>query len=185
MTSSAGLHVQCRATSKTMLVLFFTLAVSSLVDSTRLPDPQVYPSKGEATRGHLALQESRSSTWQTAISQPDSSCKEDAECASHAQCDHGKCNVAPLGSMVGIDILMCFLAFVIAGFSLAAGVGGGGLYVPLLMFVLSFGAREATALSQAMLFGGAFAAFVYNFQMCHPARQARPLINFELALLMA
>jgi len=77
------------------------------------------------------------------------------------------------------------LAFVIAGFSLAAGVGGGGLYVPLLMFVLSFDTRVATALSQAMLFGGASAALVYNIQMPHPARPQRPLINFYLALLMA
>jgi uncharacterized membrane protein YfcA len=90
-----------------------------------------------------------------------------------------------LGQMLVPDILMCLLAFVIAGFSLAAGVGGGGLYVPLLMFVLSFDTRVATALSQAMLFGGAFAAFVYNIQMSHPNRPDRPLINFELALLMA
>jgi len=90
-----------------------------------------------------------------------------------------------LGEMLLADVIMCALAFVIAGFSLAAGVGGGGLYVPLLMAVLSFDTRVATALSQSMLFGGALAALVYNVQVSHPNRPERPLINFELALLMA
>jgi len=112
-------------------------------------------------------------------------CSKDADCAWHAECDESKCEVVPLGNAVGPDALMCCLAFVIAGFSLAAGVGGGGLYVPLLMFVLSFDTRVATALSQAMLFGGAAAAFVYNCQSAHPAKPERPLINYELALLMA
>lgn len=82
------------------------------------------------------------------------------------------------------DILMCVLAFFVAGISLAAGVGGGGLFVPLLMMVLGLDSRRATALSQAMLMGGALSAFGYNIQASHPSKPERPLINFELACLM-
>merc|ERR1719382_1741283 len=77
------------------------------------------------------------------------------------------------------------MSFCIAGVSLAAGVGGGGLFVPLLMSALSFDARFATALSQAMLGGGAAAAFLYNIRHTHPRDPTRPLVDFELACLMA
>lgn len=89
-----------------------------------------------------------------------------------------------LGQNIVLDIAMCALAFVIAGFALAAGVGGGGLYVPLLMIVLAFDVRIASALSQAMLFGGALAAFAYNANGSHPMKPERPLISFELAGVM-
>mmetsp|Transcript_81550 Transcript_81550/g.141687 ORF Transcript_81550/g.141687 Transcript_81550/m.141687 type:complete len:499 (+) Transcript_81550:65-1561(+) len=82
------------------------------------------------------------------------------------------------------DIGLCAIAFCVAGVSLAAGVGGGGLFVPLLMIVLSLSSKIATSLSQAALFGGALSAFVYNMQCGHPSRPARPLINFELACLI-
>jgi len=143
----------------------------------------------------LALEQEargRGDAWEEAYESPPNKvkkgfCEEDADCAWHAHCgsETKQCRAHALGEMIGPDILMSSLAFVIAGFSLAAGVGGGGLYVPLLMFVLSLETRVATALSQAMLFGGAFAALVYNARMSHPARPERPLINFELALLMA
>jgi uncharacterized membrane protein YfcA len=76
---------------------------------------------------------------------------------------------------------MGVIGFLVAAISLAAGVGGGGLNVPLLMLVLSFDAHVATAMSQAMLTGGALAAFIYNFHGAHPTRPQRPLINYELA----
>lgn len=82
------------------------------------------------------------------------------------------------------DIALCVIAFFVAGISLAAGVGGGGLFVPLLMIVLGLNSKIATSLSQAALFGGALSAFAYNMQCGHPSRPARPLINFELACLI-
>jgi len=135
----------------------------------------------------LSLEEARQQEWEESTPQPKEHCSKDTECSWHAQCSKNtkRCEVVPLGQMLGADVTMCLLAFVIAGFSLAAGVGGGGLYVPLLMFILSFDTRVGTALSQAMLFGGAFAALLYNVHMKNPARPERPLINFELALLMA
>lgn len=149
----------------------------------------VSPEPAIVKRSTLLLQrdEAMQKEWAEAKRQSRMICTEDADCAWHARCKSSteQCEALRLGQMLGADILMCLLAFVIAGFSLAAGVGGGGLYVPLLMFILSLETRFATALSQAMLFGGASAALVYNFQMSHPSRPKRPLINYELALLMA
>jgi len=112
-------------------------------------------------------------------------CTIDGDCGWHAKCNQNQeCAAKSLGEDLRADCLMCALAFVISAYSLAAGVGGGGLYVPLLMCVLSVDAHVATALSQAMLCGGACAAFVYNSQSTHPSRPGWPLINFELACLI-
>jgi len=113
-------------------------------------------------------------------------CSVDTDCGGHARCDteSGECATLPFGAVLWKDLLMFALGFVVAAISLAAGVGGGGLNVPLLMTVLSFDAHVATAMSQAMLTGGALAAFLYNYQDSHPDWPKRPLINFELASLI-
>merc|ERR1719329_1766954 len=110
---------------------------------------------------------------------------EGAVCAWNSVCVAGECVAAPLFANIGADVIAAVLAFFIAGFSLAAGVGGGGLFVPLLMAVLSFTPTVATATSQAMLAGGSLAALFYNLRQSHPDFKDRPLIDFELALIMA
>lgn len=118
----------------------------------------------------------------------DHSCKADADCGWHARCDLSQkkpeCASLELGEDIRADVAMCVLGFFIAACSLAAGIGGGGLNVPLLMSVLSFDAHVATAMSQAMLTGGAVAAYIYNRTSHHPARPERSLINYELASLI-
>jgi uncharacterized membrane protein YfcA len=135
-----------------------------------------------------ALRESQISTKIDFVHVPlrDHSCDSNDDCGYHAKCDPEikECATKRIGEDIKADILMCVLGFLVAAVSLAAGVGGGGLNVPLLMLVLSFDAHVATAMSQAMLSGGALAAFIYNFNSTHPCRPERPLINFELASLI-
>mmetsp|Transcript_46946 Transcript_46946/g.132402 ORF Transcript_46946/g.132402 Transcript_46946/m.132402 type:complete len:420 (-) Transcript_46946:262-1521(-) len=111
-------------------------------------------------------------------------CLDSSDCGWHADCLNGTCKAFHLGDLLGADAAMGAIAFLVAGLSLAAGVGGGGLFVPLLMIVLSFDAVTASALSQAMLLGGALAAFAYNLSQSHPRVKARPLVDYELACLM-
>eukprot|EP00418_Pyrodinium_bahamense_P070308 CAMPEP_0179096260 /NCGR_PEP_ID=MMETSP0796-20121207/44244_1 /TAXON_ID=73915 /ORGANISM="Pyrodinium bahamense, Strain pbaha01" /LENGTH=628 /DNA_ID=CAMNT_0020793977 /DNA_START=1 /DNA_END=1884 /DNA_ORIENTATION=- len=58
----------------------------------------------------------------------------------------------------GADVGAALAFFVISGLALSAGIGGGGLYVPLLMTITGFTVRSATAVSQACLAGGASTA---------------------------
>jgi len=111
-------------------------------------------------------------------------CVDDIACGWHASCIDQKCEVHKLFADPLADISMGAISFVIAGISLAAGVGGGGMFVPLLMLFLSFETRVATALSQAMLLGGALAAFLYNATHTHPHVKGRPIIDYQLACLM-
>eukprot|EP00392_Amoebophrya_sp_AT5.2_P007115 g7129.t1 len=51
-------------------------------------------------------------------------------------------------SPTDMDLLGTFLFFVFSGLALSAGVGGGGIYVPLLILLLRFRPHKATAVSQ-------------------------------------
>lgn len=126
------------------------------------------------------------SLWSRLLQLEKRSCNLDSDCGLHMQCGDGHvCILREFGADLHLDALAGLASFVIAGISLVAGVGGGGLFVPLLMGLLSFDARTATALSQSMLTGGALAALVYNVGQAHPRTPSLPLVDFDLACLLA
>lgn len=115
-------------------------------------------------------------------------CTEDAQCENFPMrvCskENWKCtHKGLLGRSGGTDIGAAILFFFISGLALSAGIGGGGLYVPLLMVILHFKVREATGLSQACLAGGASTALCYNARQRHPSGH-KPMIDYDLVLVM-
>jgi len=85
--------------------------------------------------------------------------------------------------MLQEDVLLFVLMFCIAVCAGAAGIGGGGLNVPVLMMVSSFGIKEAVPLSHAAVMGNSLAQLLFNFKLRHPSAPQRPLIHYELAIL--
>ncbi|CAD7956188.1 unnamed protein product [Amoebophrya sp. A25] len=82
------------------------------------------------------------------------------------------------------DTVALLIWFFGAGLAMAAGVGGGGIFVPLGILLLRFGAKTATGLSQASIFGAACGGLVINLQNRHPIAD-RPLIDLDMALFLA
>lgn len=85
--------------------------------------------------------------------------------------------------MLQEDLLLFIVMFIIAVCAGAAGIGGGGLNVPILMMISSFGIKEAVPLSHAAVMGNAFAQLIMNAPQRHPNAPQRPLIHYELAIL--
>ena len=99
---------------------------------------------------------------------------------------HDACVHKPLlPTLATLDIVTMVVVFVIAALALASGIGGGGLYVPVLNLVLRFQPHAATGLSQALICGGAIGALVVNARERHPAAPGRPLIDYGLAAFLA
>uniref|UniRef100_A0A0G4G5J7 Membrane transporter protein n=1 Tax=Chromera velia CCMP2878 TaxID=1169474 RepID=A0A0G4G5J7_9ALVE len=71
----------------------------------------------------------------------------------------------------------------ISAAAITVGIGGGGLFVPLLIVAFDFQISQATGLSQALIFGGTLAGLFLNLQQRHPVAD-RPAINLELILFM-
>ena len=64
-----------------------------------------------------------------------------------------------------------------------AGIGGGGMLVPILILIVGFEPHDATPLSNVAILGGSLANLYSNAPRRHPIRD-KPLISYEVALLM-
>ncbi|RHY29450.1 hypothetical protein DYB32_005120 [Aphanomyces invadans] len=72
--------------------------------------------------------------------------------------------------------MVCFVS--------GGGLGGGGLLVPLYIIVLGFSSHDAIPLSKATIFGSAVASCLLNVRKKHPLDSKRPLIDYEVMVMM-
>jgi uncharacterized membrane protein YfcA len=79
-----------------------------------------------------------------------------------------------LGSIVG---------FFGAAFGSVGGVGGGGIFVPMLSLIIGFDPKSSTAISKCMIMGAAVSTVYYNLKLRHPTIDM-PIIDYDLALLI-
>lgn len=75
------------------------------------------------------------------------------------------------------------IGFFGAAFGSVGGVGGGGIFVPMLTLIVGFDAKSATAISKCMIMGAAASTVYYNLKLRHPTIDI-PIIDYDLALLI-
>ncbi|MFS7990421.1 putative transmembrane protein TauE [Helianthus anomalus] len=80
-------------------------------------------------------------------------------------------------------VLGSFIGFCGAAFGSVGGVGGGGIFVPMLMLIIGFDPKSATAISKCMIMGAAASTVYYNLKLRHPTLDM-PIIDYDLALLI-
>lgn len=80
-------------------------------------------------------------------------------------------------------ILGTFIGFCGAAFGSVGGVGGGGIFVPMLSLIIGFDPKSSTAISKCMIMGAAVSTVYYNLKLRHPTLNM-PLIDYDLALLI-
>ncbi|KAK7318890.1 hypothetical protein RJT34_03597 [Clitoria ternatea] len=78
-------------------------------------------------------------------------------------------------------IVGTIVGFLGSAFGTVGGVGGGGIFVPMLTLIIGFDAKSATAISKCMITGGAGATVFYNLRQRHPTLDL-PVIDYDLAL---
>ncbi|KAK4590662.1 hypothetical protein RGQ29_021003 [Quercus rubra] len=79
-------------------------------------------------------------------------------------------------------VVGAIIGFFGAAFGSVGGVGGGGIFVPMLTLIIGFDQKSSTALSKCMIMGGAAATVFYNLRQRHPTLDL-PIIDYNLALL--
>lgn len=85
----------------------------------------------------------------------------------------------PLDARDGVALTCALIALAVAALG---GVGGGGVLLPIYILVLDFHLKEAVALANATILGGAIANVWFGSRKRHPYAD-RPLVAWDLILL--
>ena len=81
------------------------------------------------------------------------------------------------GIAIPIYLVMSMLA-------VASGVGGGLFWVPLFTALLQFSVKSAAALSQSCVAGGCIGGTLYSIMQRHPHDRRRPVMDYNLSLVL-
>ncbi|XP_065857202.1 sulfite exporter TauE/SafE family protein 4 [Euphorbia lathyris] len=79
-------------------------------------------------------------------------------------------------------VLATVIGFLGSACGTVGGVGGGGIFVPMLTLILGFDTKSAAALSKCMIMGASTSSVYYNIRVRHPTKEV-PIIDYDLALL--
>ncbi|XP_021887077.1 sulfite exporter TauE/SafE family protein 3-like, partial [Carica papaya] len=74
------------------------------------------------------------------------------------------------------------IGFMGAAFGSVGGVGGGGIFVPMLSLIIGFDTKSSAAMSKCMITGASLSTVYYNLGQKHPSLDL-PVIDYDLALL--
>ncbi|XP_057449397.1 sulfite exporter TauE/SafE family protein 3-like [Lotus japonicus] len=79
-------------------------------------------------------------------------------------------------------IVGSIIGFLGAALGSVGGVGGGGIFVPMLALIIGFDPKSSTAISKCMIMGASLSTVYYNLRLRHPTLEM-PLIDYDLAML--
>ncbi|KAK9268123.1 hypothetical protein L1049_010563 [Liquidambar formosana] len=85
-----------------------------------------------------------------------------------------------LSAPVVLSGIFCFIA---ASISSAGGIGGGGLFIPILTIVAGLDLKTASSFSAFMVTGGSFANLICNLCINSTKFGGKSLIDYDIALL--
>ncbi|XP_048504103.1 sulfite exporter TauE/SafE family protein 4 isoform X2 [Beta vulgaris subsp. vulgaris] len=83
------------------------------------------------------------------------------------------------GWRIAVASLIGFLG---SAFGTVGGVGGGGIFVPMLTLIVGFDTKSAAALSKCMIMAASASSVWYNLRVQHPTKDV-PILDYDLALL--
>ncbi|CAN1759095.1 Sulfite exporter TauE/SafE family protein 4 [Linum perenne] len=79
-------------------------------------------------------------------------------------------------------VLATVIALLGSACGTVGGVGGGGIFVPMLTLIVGFDTKSAAAISKCMIMGASASSVWYNLQVPHPTKEV-PILDYDLALL--
>ncbi|KAL9236147.1 hypothetical protein vseg_010849 [Gypsophila vaccaria] len=77
--------------------------------------------------------------------------------------------------------LATLIGFLGSAFGTVGGVGGGGIFVPMLTLIVGFDTKSAAAISKCMIMAASAASVWYNLRVQHPTKDV-PILDYDLAL---
>ena len=101
------------------------------------------------------------------------------ETGNQGSCLHK--NVFPMEVLEYFGIIVFALLMAMANI---AGIGGGGVAIPIVMAFFHFNTKPAIAISSFSIFMTTLARFVMNFKLPHPEKKHSVVIDYNLVTIM-
>lgn len=113
------------------------------------------------------------------------SCVSDIDCSNYEICKDLTCTHKDLfPDVLPIEIGAFFLIFIFSIITTVAGIGGGVIFLPILMIMFNFTPQEAAPISITMVFLILLLRNLLSLRQRHPIRD-KPIINYEIALVFS
>ena len=103
------------------------------------------------------------------------------ECGSKKE---GFCGHKDVFPVFGLEIVGIIVFSIIMALSNVAGIGGGGIAVPVLIAFFYFTTKTAIAISSFSIFLTTLARFIMNFKERHPEKENVVVIDYDLVCIM-
>ena len=113
-------------------------------------------------------------------------CKVDDDCdPPYELCDDelGECKHKKVFPLEALEFVGSFVLGIILAFCNAAGIGGGGIVIPICLIFFRFDTTHSIALSNFNIFVASITRFIMNFRTKHPERNA-VVVNYEVVMIM-
>ncbi|KRX07294.1 hypothetical protein PPERSA_06909 [Pseudocohnilembus persalinus] len=113
------------------------------------------------------------------------SCVTDDDCGRQNYCDQDDqiCVHEDLFHYTGLEIFCFILAGVLLGFHNLGGLGAGTIKIFILMLILNYSMKQATAFTYPVLFASKIADNIIAVTRKHPIFKGRPLIDYNVVLI--
>ena len=83
-----------------------------------------------------------------------------------------------------MEVAGLFVFSAIKALSNIAGIGGGGVSIPIIMLFFSFTSKPSIAISSFAIFVTTLVRFIYNFKEQHPEKDNAVVIDYDLVSIM-
>lgn len=113
-------------------------------------------------------------------------CTANNTCPFPFVCDEsmGLCNYKPLFPMTGREAGASVVVGLVNIFAGAAGIGGGTVFVPLLLFIGDIPTAFAVPMSMILVFGAAIASVALLVFLKNPYLEGKPIIAYDIVVVM-
>lgn len=95
----------------------------------------------------------------------------------------GICNHKTLFPITSKETAGLFVIIGVGMIAIAGGLGGGSLFVPLMMIFFDMNAHHAVPLSNALTFANSVVKYAFSTNEKHPYISHRPVIDFNVAII--
>ena len=96
----------------------------------------------------------------------------------------GVCGHKGVFPIFGLEVGGIIVFALVMALSNIAGIGGGGVAIPIIMAMFVFTTKPAIAISSLSIFLAALVRFILNFKERHPEKDNVVVIDYDLVTIM-